>query len=1005
MCYSKNMHKDFIRKNISLWLLGIFLFSIFTGLAQIIFVPSVSAASFNFIDKRTIKSGEQLFQDANIWDDTQGYAFHHDGCTDDFQIASGDFRSGSSKGTSDLVATLTREKYNSSNNKCEDQPSEQITITNRDVRYVKAYIIDDSTMFVPQAKGEGLFASSGDGVYNDVVFVTKDTSGEKHYEPVGSDGFDNGGMRILYDGNPVDQARYQNQDCFGTCSKNVDEDITLSTKPPDASVYPAAPKPGSVGGTKDTTGADNSCEAAGDWAWALCPTVNMISGVVEWLTTQVSRLLEVDRDKVTDPGLYRAWANIRNIALSLLVILMLVMVIATALNTQMFDAYTVKRALPRMVIAVVFIVLSWYICVALIDIFNAAGSGIMGIITSPFKDGGIKLGDIFSAGIGSFIANWVAVPGLVIGVVAVVCFFSGTVALFILIAFLTLILRQLFVIVLLLAAPLAILAWIFPGNDKLWKGWWSSFSKILMMYPIIMALLAAGRVFAYLANHAGGTSSGSAQGLTIEPLIALLAFTVPFGFIPLTFKMAGGLFATVSGMANDKSRGGFDRLKKRRGEKAQRWANGNAFKTAPTHSFRGKLNRGIEDAANIKQAGLRPSMMRENLKTARQDHAEEEVENILKDHSFTPWSGDDAKVHAARFTDRDDIENALTQFDDKRFGVGHEAQRKEAASQIMRSQKKHGSEAFQRARIRAQAKTGTGYQDEHGEFNAALMLQDINEAYGSDRNGAGKALAEMRGALTQSGQIAGQAGYGTWASQMENVYNARNDPNSADVAADAHRAIMQDTIDSVNPGYAVHGKPSSARALASAHRERIQGLIQQMNSGEATVTDIVRNPDGTPVRDPATNEVQTVMRPPNMEDIQAATAAAAGILDGLTQASPQNASAFAEELMVADVSDAGIILPPTRKSTARYKQDGSIEVDAAGHQVFDVEEIAPASRATNVRELITHFSGQSVRDAPAFHTRRKEYNSLIEAAAAGGGAAAAQAAGNMPVVPGGPTNP
>lgn len=796
------------------------------------------------------------------------------------------------------------------------------------------------------------------------------------------------------------------KDCLKKAYPTIEDILNITFE------SPSSERPGDGGGNAEE---DKSCESAGGWAWALCPAVEAISGAGNVLTRQISNLLAADRDKYTSPKLYDAWANIRNIALAGLVAMMMVMVIATALNLQAFDAYTVKRALPRMVAAVLFIVLSWYVCIFLIDVFNAAGRGVLGIMTAPFvapvvaPGEELTLASTFDVGIGTAVANLVGAGALLIGLLLVFIFFGFTIFLFILIAFLVLILRQLFILALMLLAPLAILAWIFPGNDKMWKLWWSSFSKLLMMYPLIMALIGSGRIFAALTQGAGG--SAGASGNVLDPIITLAAYTLPFAFIPFTFKTAGGLFANLAGMANDRSKGLFDRAKKRRGEKAQRWAGGQAFKGGGANTFRGRMNKGIEDTINAGKGkgGLRPGMMAANLRTARQDHAESEVEEALKEGSI--WNGDDAKVHAARHTNKQQIMDSLREFDRARFGEDglyggdSDAQvrrREEAASQIMRSQRKHSHESFQRARVRAQAKTGTGYQDANGEFNAALMMQDINEAYGNDRNGAGKALAEMRGSLTQSGQIAGQAGYGTWAREMENLHNDGNNLDS-DVARDAHRAVMQDTIDSVNPGYAVHGKPSSARALASAHRERIQGLIQQMNDGEATITDIVRNPDGTPMVDPATNEVVTALRPPTIEDIQGATAAAAGILDGLTQASPQNASAFANELMVADVSGAGITLPPTTRSVPRYKQDGTVEVDAAGHQVFDVQEVAPASTATNVRELITHFAGQSVRDAPAFHTRRKEYNSLIEAAAAGGGAAAAAAAaGNIPPTPGAP---
>ena len=43
------------------------------------------------------------------------------------------------------------------------------------------------------------------------------------------------------------------------------------------------------------------------------------------------------------------WVRLRDIAYIILVPIMLVMVIGTALNIGPFDAYTVKKALPRMV--------------------------------------------------------------------------------------------------------------------------------------------------------------------------------------------------------------------------------------------------------------------------------------------------------------------------------------------------------------------------------------------------------------------------------------------------------------------------------------------------------------------------------------------------------------------------------------------------------------------------------------------------------------------------------
>jgi hypothetical protein len=82
--------------------------------------------------------------------------------------------------------------------------------------------------------------------------------------------------------------------------------------------------------------------------------------------------------------------------------------------------------------------------------------------------------------------------------------------------------------------------------------------KLLLIYPIIMALLAIGRVFAEIVQGAPGT-----QGL-VEVIIKLVAYIGPFFLIPAAFKYAGGIFANIAGIVNDKERGPLDRLRKGR---------------------------------------------------------------------------------------------------------------------------------------------------------------------------------------------------------------------------------------------------------------------------------------------------------------------------------------------------------------------------------------------------------------------------------------------------------
>lgn len=342
--------------------------------------------------------------------------------------------------------------------------------------------------------------------------------------------------------------------------------------------------------TSSASGVDpDSCESqTGLTAFFMCPMISMISSGLQWLDKQMSRLLTIDSDKYasgpTSDAMYKTWSNFRNIGLSLLIAAMLVMVISTALGVGMLDAYTVKKSFPRMVLAVIFMMLSWWVCIFLINASNTVGKGVLGLMTSPFNGSASTLASLFSvdaAGAGAQIGGTIIAVGslfLIPGAAGLLLSWLGTGMLIMGIAFLVLIARQMFIIVLILGAPIAILSWIFPGNDKLWKVWWQSFSKLLIMFPMVMALVASGRIFAGVINDLN--SSGGED--LLNTLMKFTAYVVPYGFIPLTFKAAGGVFGNLVGMANDRSRGAFDRLKKGRqktmGEIGQRMAAGQGFR-------------------------------------------------------------------------------------------------------------------------------------------------------------------------------------------------------------------------------------------------------------------------------------------------------------------------------------------------------------------------------------------------------------------------------------------
>jgi hypothetical protein len=514
-----------------------------------------------------------------------------------------------------------------------------------------------------------------------------------------------------------------------------------------------------------------------------------------------------------------------------------------------------------------------------------------------------------------------------------------TVALALFLGLIVLSVRQVVIILCIVLAPFAIASYVLPGTQKIWGFWKNTFLTTLMMYPIIMMFLAAGRG---AANIIGSNNTSGLMNI-----MAVLLYFAPYFMLPFAFKMAGGLMSTIFSIANDKERGLFDRAKKfRQGRMSKNWQDmraGNRFKGKNVVS-RG-TNRALEYGTNADSLGFNPKQMRSKMRTRIAANSHDEASKFMKENAdFNTISGDDAKLAGARYTNRNAIQDELARFDKDRFGVKivngvdvNARARTDAATQILQAQRGASQETFKKARARAMAGTGTGYQ-RNGAVDYSRMIDDINEAYGNDRNGAGRALAEMRGALTNSGHIAGQAGFGTWANAMEQRY-LNSDGFSE---KDAHDLIMADAIDSAQPGHAIYGKPTSAAAMGEAHYEKIQKLASSMATGTAFE-----------YKDAAGN---TQSRVATQEDLDAATAAAAGILDAMNQASPQNASAFANQLMGKTVVGGGT------------PASGTGLVDANGRP------ISSGARGPDmtVREMI-----ESRMQNQQFVIRRKDYGASV----------------------------
>lgn len=323
-------------------------------------------------------------------------------------------------------------------------------------------------------------------------------------------------------------------------------------------------------GSGDNTGLGCDAQFTNPLTWILCPVIGILTDFVDKIDGVITDQLDVKTGQIfcdqgaTCQAYYQAWQTFRNIGLGFLVIGGLVIVISQAIGMEILSAYTIRKTLPRILVVAIGITLSWPLSKLAIEVSNSLGIGIRHLIYAPFSSPALRDSvnlQVGSGTIGGFFGGLAGIPaGIAIGFPAWVLLggpaallaWVGTAALGVLLAVLVLVLRQIAVILLLLIAPLAIVAYILPNTQRVWHLWRESFLGALLMFPMIAAFIATGRVFSAVAVHNGGP---------FNQFVGLIAYFAPYFLIPLTLRFAGGAVRGLGGFANNATSGAFNSLK------------------------------------------------------------------------------------------------------------------------------------------------------------------------------------------------------------------------------------------------------------------------------------------------------------------------------------------------------------------------------------------------------------------------------------------------------------
>lgn len=296
----------------------------------------------------------------------------------------------------------------------------------------------------------------------------------------------------------------------------------------------------------------NTCQdQVGALAWIVCPTTGVIATAVDAIYNGINDLLVVNPLTMDDSSpIYLVWQYARNIT-NIVFIIFLLIVIYSQLTGLGINNYGIKRVLPRLIIAVILVNLSFIICSLAVDISNIIGAGLRSffesIQNSVIAAGGaseaanVSLAELLSVligggtvagvaiaaaagGIGGLF--WMLVPILVSALIAVV---TGLI---------TIAARQALVALLIMISPLAFVAYLLPNTEKWFAKWKDLLFRMLIFYPMFSLLFGASQ----LAGWALITSASSGFGVILGVGVQIL----PLFFSWSLMKMSGTILGTLN---------------------------------------------------------------------------------------------------------------------------------------------------------------------------------------------------------------------------------------------------------------------------------------------------------------------------------------------------------------------------------------------------------------------------------------------------------------------------
>ncbi len=411
-------------------------------------------------------------------------------------------------------------------------------------------------------------------------------------------------------------------------------------------------------GEKLKPGELNSCSVEGGLGWIICPSTRWIANAMDSIYDVISEFLKVQPLQTTTNGpLYMAWDVARNLA-NICFIIGFLIIIYTQVTGGTSANYTIKKIMPRIVVAAVLVNTSYWICSLAVDASNILGYSVQDLFniireslaTTPFQMRPFRWGEVAEAilsngaiavGTGAGLYSVFSVYG-VIGSLYLFLIVIVSVIMAALVALLVLAARQALITILVIVAPLAFVLYLLPNTEKWFAKWRDVFATMMFMFPIFSVIFGGSQLAgAIIIQNAQYVNNGFATAIAIMGLAVQVA---PLVLTPIIVKFSGSLLGRIAGMVNNPNKGLIDRTKKFAHGRADMHKDRLRANAAKRFDKDGKIKRNRDRfrPTNLSYRHERARMHREEQqkvwqeRTAAAIHDDEKFQRMGRD-SYSPF--------------------------------------------------------------------------------------------------------------------------------------------------------------------------------------------------------------------------------------------------------------------------------------------------------------------------------------------------------------------------------